>query len=124
VAAPLEGQRRGWRRLARLDEAGPGDLIAWLRPAWLKRNNTGHVAIVVAKAEPVEGGVLLRIVDSTSLPHADDTRSGTTGYGRGTIFVATDPLTGQGLGYGWEGRLSAERGWIIETHVVAGRPVR
>ena len=44
-----------------------------------------------------------------------------TGFGTGIILITTDPLTGEGTGYGWFGRLSGE--WIVPTPVAIGRPV-
>jgi hypothetical protein len=122
--APTDRPRRGWLRIPQVALARPGDVLAWKRPPWFPSRNTGHVAFVVATPVPVEGGLLVRIADATSLGHEDDTRVDTGGYGRGTLFVRTDPTTGAGTGYGWFGRASADADSVVATPVVIGRVVR
>jgi hypothetical protein len=113
----------GWQRIARVDEAEPGDVIAWIKPAIVQSANTGHVAFVVLKPARVPGrdqAFLVRIADSTSLMHDADTRSGRRGFGLGTILVLADPGSGAPSGYGWVGL----RAWTFETQMAIGRPVR
>lgn len=119
--APSDRPRGGWLRVARVADARPGDVLAWRRPRWFPSHNTGHVAFVVGAPETVAGGVLLRIADASSYNHEDDSRAGATGFGTGIILITTDPVTGEGTGYGWFGRLSGE--WIVPTPVAIGRPV-
>ncbi|MBL8603232.1 MAG: CHAP domain-containing protein [Myxococcales bacterium] len=126
--APALGQGGAagpWRRVPRLSEAQPGDVLAWPRPRWFPSRNTGHVAFVMAAPTAVAGGVLLRIADATSLPHASDARtaSGATGFGQGVLRVDTDPATGAGIAYGWIGD-ETPREWMIATPVVIGRALR
>ena len=64
-----------------------------------------------------------RIVDSTSIPHGDDTRprAHRSGFGYGTIVVHYDDPRGEATGYGWYGlptRLD------FRTHLALGRAVR
>jgi cell wall-associated NlpC family hydrolase len=120
--APTDRAKRGWQRIADIEDVRPGDLFAWRRPAsWPKGGNTGHVGIVLAKPEPVPELVdayVVRILDSTRWAHQYDSRSeDETGFGTGTILVMTDGA-GKGIGYGWHG--TASRGWN-ETDVVFGR---
>lgn len=120
--APTDKPKRGWQRIAHIEDVRPGDVFAWRRPAdWPKGGNTGHVGIVLAKPEPAPelgDGYLVRILDSTRYAHQYDSRGeGETGFGTGTILVMTDG-SGKGIGYGWHG--SASRGWF-ETDVVFGR---
>lgn len=120
--APTDRARRGWQRIAQIDDVRPGDLFAWRRPAsWPKGGNTGHVGIVLARPEPVPHLVdayVVRILDSTRWAHQYDSRDeGETGFGTGTILVMTDGA-GKAIGYGWHG--SASRSWN-ETDVVFGR---
>jgi hypothetical protein len=68
-AAPVARPRGGWTRVARLEDARAGDVLAWPRPRWFPSRNTGHVAFVAEAPQVVSGGVLVRIVDATSLPH-------------------------------------------------------
>lgn len=123
--APVGRARAGWQRLARLDEAMPGDLFAWRRPRGFPSHNTGHVGFVLDRpiAVPgIPGGYAVRVADSSSYVHQDDSREGDTdgGFGIGTIVFLTD-ATGQGTHYGWYGTLS--QGYVI-TPVVMGRVTR
>jgi hypothetical protein len=112
----------GWRRVRRVDEARPGDVVAWLKPEIVKSQNTGHVAFVVRAPEAVPGNpsaFLVRIADSTSLLHDADTREGRTGFGFGTILLVADPETGEPRAYGWVGL----RWRTFETPISIGRPL-
>lgn len=112
----------GWRRVAKIADAEPGDVIAWPTPDWYPSEATGHMGVLVAKPEPVSGGFLLRIADSTSYPHGDDSREGGTGFGYGTILITVDPSSGAGTGQGWTGRHSQNT--VLETPIYVGRPLK
>lgn len=114
--------RRGWRRLAHIEDVRPGDMFAWIRPPGFPSRNTGHMGFALEPPRPVPGrpgAYTLRIFDATSLPHQDDTRErgGGGGIGAGTILFLTDQ-SGRGTAYGWFGLDS--RG-VIETDIVFGR---
>ncbi len=123
--APTDRSRAGWRRLAHIADARPGDVFAWLRPPDWPRRNTGHVGFVL---EPPERALryrdawLVRIADATSVPHQSDTRAypGPGGFGSGTILFVTDGQ-GQPIAYGWHG-LNSRR--VVPTRIVFGRPTR
>ena len=126
AAAPVDVPRDGWLRLTRVQDLRPGDIIAWRRPPTVASRNTGHVAFVQEAPRRLdrEGRrYLVRIVDSTSIPHGDDTRprvhpSG-FGYGNLTLFVETagaDPTA-----YGWYG---LDTRVDFRTHIALGRAVR
>lgn len=116
-------ERGGWRRVVRVQDAAPGDVIAWVKPTIIESKNTGHVAFVVLPPTPVTGysdAFLVRVVDATSLLHADDTRRDGSGFGLGTILLVVDPLTGSPRAYGWVGLE-----WrAFETAIAIGRPTR
>jgi hypothetical protein len=92
AAAPTketEGAR--WLKIERVVDARPGDVIAW-RKEKPKPGNTGHV-VIVAERPIVEEDGLVRVVmiDSTTKPQVDDTRAkGTSGIGRGTMWIKVD----------------------------------
>lgn len=125
--APL-GERtpRGIRRIARIDQAEPGDIVAWLKPALLRSPHTGHVGFLLERPralDDVAGGYLVRIADASSYQHQDDDRyeSGRTGFGSGTILLVADPETGEPRAYGWFGLYSR---WVLETSIAIGRVTR
>jgi hypothetical protein len=123
--APIGRSRGGWQRLARIEEALPGDLFAWRRPRGFPSRNTGHVGFVVeapVALPEIPGAFAVRIADSTSFGHEDDTRpaEGPGGFGIGTLVFLTDGL-GHATHYGWAGTRSA--GYVV-TPVVFGRVSR
>jgi hypothetical protein len=121
--APTERERGGWRRIARVQELLPGDVVAWIKPVEIESPNTGHVVFVLLPPVLVPGyenAYLVRIADSTRLLHDDDTRVGRTGFGFGTILLVSDPETGAPTAYGWVGL----RWRAFETAIALGRPLR
>jgi hypothetical protein len=120
--APVDRARKGWQRIARLDDVRPGDLFAWRRPRGLPSKSTGHVGFVVARPLPVPaipGAWAVRIADSTRGYHQDDTRSADPdgGFGIGTLVFLTDEH-GNATHYGWSGTRSE---WYVVTDVWFGR---
>jgi hypothetical protein len=123
--APTTKPRAGWQHIARISDVMPGDVFAWRRPRGLPSKNTGHVGIVVDRPLPVAGlpgGWAVRIADSTSSHHQDDSRTDEAdgGFGIGTlVFLADDQ--GRATSYGWAGTRSE---WYIVTPIVFGRVSR
>ncbi len=123
--APITKPRGGWQRVPRISDVMPGDVFAWRRPRGLPSKNTGHVGIVVDRPLPVAGlpgGWAVRIADSTSSHHQDDSRNDDVdgGFGIGTLVFLTDDQ-GHATSYGWAGTRSE---WYIVTPVVFGRVSR
>ena len=121
--APVTRARNGWQRVARLEDARPGDVLSWVKPRDFPSHNTGHVAFVLAPPVRVEGrddAFAVRIADATSFGHQGDTRPEGSGggYGEGTLLFLVD-ASGQGRAYGWFGTLSDA---VIVTPIVVGRP--
>lgn len=124
--APTDRAPRGLHKVARVADAQPGDIVAWLKPAQVQSANTGHVAFLLEAPRPVEGvpgGFLVRIADASSYQHDDDDRleSGRTGFGTGTILLLADETTGAPRAYGWYGLRSR---WVLETPIALGRVTR
>jgi hypothetical protein len=125
--APLgEKTPRGMRRISRIDEAEPGDIVAWLKPAQLRSPHTGHVGFLLERPRALpelEHAYVVRIADASSYQHDEDDRVGTgrTGFGSGVILLIADPRTGQPKAYGWFGRRSA---YLFETPIALGRVTR
>ena len=82
----------GWQRVPRLLAARPGDLIAWRKVKIIPGESTGHIVIVdAAPVAETNGTVQVAVIDSTTAPHANDTRrGGTTGVGRGTMWFVVN----------------------------------
>jgi hypothetical protein len=122
AAIPPGSERRGWRRIARVEDAAAGDLIAWKKPDIVRSPNSGHVAFILLPPLRVpgrDGTFLVRVADSSSLLHDDDTRVGRTGFGLGTILLVADPVSGAPVAYGWSGLK-----WrTFETDTAIGRPL-
>lgn len=118
--APTTRPRRGWQRVP-IAEVRPGDVFAWETPIErFRRHATGHVGFVVSAPERVHDDLwAVRIVDSTSGPHQDDTRpwDGVGGTGRGTMTFQTD-ARGDVVAYGWWGTESPA---YVRARVVFGR---
>jgi hypothetical protein len=122
--ASTERARAGWKRLGHVSDARPGDVFAWLRSPASQSRVTGHVGFFVDTPQPHPDHpdiYVARIVDATSLPHGDDSRSrdGDGGFGFGTILLATD-ASGETIGYGWHGQRSLEWGFM-PARVIYGR---
>lgn len=115
-----------WQRLTRVGDLRPGDVIAWRRPRSVASTNTGHVAFVVSAPERTArgDGWVIRVADSTAIPHEDDTRHGVrshrSGYGQGTIVLTTDRADAP-HSYGWFGRRTR---LYFPTSIMMGRPLR
>lgn len=124
IEAPRNSFAGGWRKIEHIEDVRPGDVFAWRRPdSWPMGASSGHVGLV--RAVPVavptlQNAYLVRIVDATSEPHQDDTRSdGKTGLGEGTMLFLTD-ADGVVVAYGWEGLQSTI---YVNTDVQFGRVV-
>ena len=97
-------------------------MIAWLITPDTASRDTGHIMIVVAP--PVADlhnadAYLVEVIDSTTMPHAEDSRSsGQQGLGTGTIGLQTD-AAGAPTGFYWKGGVAPE----MPTHVALARLV-
>jgi hypothetical protein len=114
----------GWLRVGAVEEARPGDVVAWLKPKLIRSVNTGHVGILVLAPRVRETGdtaYLLRIADASRLRHQDDTRRGHDGFGLGTILLQTNLANGAPTGFSFAGS-RARNAW--GTRIVIGRPLR
>ena len=113
-----------WRRVARVADLAPGDLIAWRHRPDAPRTDalsTGHVAFVVERPAPAGGGLWrVRVSDAARSGHSDDTRApGRSGIGAGTILVATAP-DGAPEAVAWSLRGRFE----VPAAMALGRPLR
>lgn len=118
--APTDPRGRdGWRRIERMLDARPGDILVW-RANPPKPGATGHVVIIVGRPFLMpDGQIGVLIVDSTSSRHGNDTRRpGQTGIGRGVMWFAVD-ARGRPIGYRW----SHPKGTLQRRSIAIGRAV-
>ncbi|MFD1528130.1 hypothetical protein [Pseudonocardia aurantiaca] len=110
-----------WQSVGTVAELRPGNVIAWLTAPDSDTDNTGHVMVVDGR--PVQNPQrpnewLVKIIDSTKSPHADDSRAkGTTGLGTGTVGLIVN-RSGEPVGYYWRGGVSTV---AKHTEVALGR---
>jgi len=109
----------GWRRIERMADVRPGDILAW-RATKPKSGSTGHVVIIDSRPLLTrDGQVCVAVVDSTSTGHGNDTRAkGQTGIGRGLMWFVVD-AEGHPTGYRW----SRADGSLRTRSIAIGRAV-
>ncbi len=120
------GRADGFLRIARIDAIVPGDIVAIAYPPGA--SDTGHVVLVDALPQPVDGAPAhpgwtqwaLPVIDATASPHGpDDERAGPpprTGAGRGVMRLYAD-AAGQPAGHAWS------RSPRSVLHTAAVRPI-
>jgi len=95
-----------WRRVERVTDLAPGDIIAWIKPPGMVSDNTGHVMIVRAAIQrhPKRSNeIIIPIIDSTASRHGhNDSRhkAAGTGLGTGSVVLVVDDA-GKAIGYRW-----------------------
>ncbi len=106
-----------WQRVVKLQDAAPGDVLAWRKKTLKAGSTTGHTCMIAGKPEIIgDGKVRVRLIDSTRAPHENDTRpDGKTGMGAGykTFLVNAE---GECAGY-----LRGQR--VIKSTIAIGRIV-
>jgi len=118
ITAPDGQAPRAWRRIDRVEDAKPGDVITWLKLERQPGDNTGHVMLIAempVAESPIH--VRVRVLDSTLHGHGHDTRpEGESGIGQGTIWLDVDS-NGRPIGYHWKSR----KGKLHEVPIAIGR---
>lgn len=84
----------GWRRIRRMMDAKPGDVLAWRKNSIKRGVSTGHTCMIAGMPVLEEDGrVRVRIIDSTNSRalHANDSRApGTSGVGAGEMWFTVN----------------------------------
>ncbi|MFT6863359.1 MAG: hypothetical protein ACJAVK_001920 [Akkermansiaceae bacterium] len=116
VSVGKEGHSKpAWKRVRKMVEVKPGDIIAWRKLSITQGLNTGHICMIAGK--PVvekDGRVRVRVIDSTSGRHFNDTRKpGTNGVGAGEMWFSIN-AAGEPDGY-W----MHEKSKRSKTHKIA-----
>jgi hypothetical protein len=119
LSAPIGG----WQSLTRVDQLGPGDVVAWLATEDSTTGDTGHVMVVFAAPtqNPARADEwLVKVGDSTLNPHAHDSRhEGESGLGTGTIGLVVDDRNAATAFY-WRGGVTKQS---KPTEIALGRPL-
>ena len=126
-ASLAEKPQPGWEVVTKPADLRPGDVVAWEHKT---ESAVGHAVIiggVPALAE--DGSWVVEVYDSTSSPHADDSRredkraqllertGRPSGLGRGTMAFVADPESGVLIGLRWSPKAK-----ILIAPIAAGRP--
>lgn len=109
-----------WVQISHIDHVRTGDIVVWLRPPDSDSTNTGHVMVIVGRpiASSQTNEVLFTVLDSTTSPHAQDSRpQGQTGLGTGIIGVIVD-TQGNPIAFRWRGGESKQ---AHSTSIAFGR---
>lgn len=109
-----------WVQVSNMSRVRAGDVVVWLRASNSDSHNTGHIMIVRAKptVSHQSDERLISVIDSTSSPHAQDSRSKTqTGLGTGVIGVIVNSQD-QPIKFRWKG---GESKLQQKTDITVGR---
>jgi len=90
----------GWRRIRRVMDGLPGDVLAWRKKSIERGVSTGHTCMIAGlPTREADGRIRLRVIDSTNARHANDSRPpGTTGVGTGEMWFAVN-AAGEPIGF-------------------------
>lgn len=109
-----------WNKVDFVKELQPGDILVFRNTRQSHTGVGGHVMVVMNKPTKVQNTFMVRVTDSASSGHSQDTRlPHTSGIGIGTMQIQVNPETGEPSGYAWK------LGSTIEHHVnfAMARPV-
>jgi hypothetical protein len=122
-----EKPQPGWQAVTKVSDLRPGDVVAWELKT---KTSSGHA--VVIGGFPVAGPDatwVVKVYDSTSSPHGEDSRPNDPragvlatngkrgGLGHGLMAFTADPATGAPNGYRW-----TPKSKTITVPIAAGRP--
>ena len=133
-----DGKIPAWKKINKLKDAKPGDLIVMKYTEAKPGDDTGHVMMIEAAPEAKKEGPTkvenattewhIKIIDSTSSPHgkADsryDPATKNTGVGRGVFRIYTDK-DGDVAAYTWSAESDRTLRKPDTHHLVIGRFVK
>lgn len=117
----------GWQAVAKVSDLRPGDVVAWER---ITETSNGHAVVIASvPVKAADGTWVVKVYDSTSSPHSEDSRptdpraevlatSGKrSGLGHGMMAIVADSTTGALTGYRW-----TPKSKTITVPIAAGRP--
>lgn len=105
AAGESNNHRVTWQRIPKMMNVLPGDVLAWRKKTIKRGSTTGHVCVIASTpVKQKDGTVRIQIIDSTSVPHENDTRPGGNGVGTGERFFLVNSQ-GEPIGFLRRGRL-------------------
>ncbi|EKD72273.1 MAG: hypothetical protein ACD_45C00718G0003 [uncultured bacterium] len=97
-----ENSDQYWNKIADVEELRPGDILVFRYKNSRGAQTGGHVMVVMDKPVRVSDVFFVRIADSASSGHSEDTRQPhTSGIGIGTLLLKANPKTGRPSAYAW-----------------------
>lgn len=112
--------RHYWNKVENVNQLQPGDILVLRNKKNSHTGVSGHVMVVMNKPTRTPNAFLVRVTDSASSGHSQDTRlPHTSGIGIGTMQIKVNPGTGQPSAYAWK------LGSSFEKHVnfAMARPI-
>ena len=117
----------GWEAVTKASELVPGDVVAWEQRT---KTAVGHAVVIgSAPRQGADGSWLVKVYDSTSSPHGDDSRPNDrragvlastcqhSGLGHGLMVFVADLASGALIGFRWSPKAKT-----ITVPIAAGRP--
>lgn len=115
--------RGGFKRLKRVTDLLPGDVIVWRYNVSVSSGAWGHGVVVadVPKADSRWSNAYeIRVTDATSTPHSEDNRAGSSGVGAGKMLIRADS-TGKPSQIAWT--LNGYWKASTDTSIIIVRPM-
>lgn len=112
--------RHFWNKVDYVKELQPGDILVFRNNKNSHTGVSGHVMVVMNKPTRIQNAFMVRVTDSASSGHSQDTRlPHTSGIGIGTMQIKVNPDTGEPSAYAWK------LGSTFEHHVnfAMARPI-
>jgi len=95
--------RHYWNKVENVNQLQPGDILVFRNKKNSHTGVSGHVMVVMNKPTRTQNAFLVRVTDSASSGHSQDTRlPHTSGIGIGTMQIKVNPDTGQPSAYAWK----------------------
>lgn len=108
-----------WQKIDDTQNLQAGDILVLRYKNSRGRGAGGHVMVVMDKPSGNDNVMEVRVADSASSGHGDDTRPlHTSGIGIGTMLLKVNPQTGQPFAYAWK----AGAPWKSNVKIAMGRP--
>jgi hypothetical protein len=101
---PYGETRRDWKRIERVADLRPGDVVVWKYSEESTSPRWGHVLIVASvptRDLRWSNAWKLRVTDAASSPHSNDNRIGSSGVGAGEMLLKAGSTTGRPIRFAW-----------------------